>query len=119
MLTALGIGLASGVGLYMLAGFGALFVLGVLWVVESFEPNATKLFTLKVTTKEPEKLKEPIERLLRQNRAEFDLRTTSADEVCYEVQLPIDRRTETVSKRILSLANGGEVGVEWSERKAK
>jgi hypothetical protein len=119
MLTALGIGLASGVGLYMLAGFGALFVLGVLWVVESFEPNATKLFTLKVTAKEPEKLKEPIERLLRQSRAEFDLRTASADEVCYEVQLPINRRTETVSKRILSLAGGGEVGVEWSERKAK
>ena len=119
MLTALGIGLASGVGLYMLAGFGALFVLGVLWVVESFEPNATKLFTLKVTSKDPDRLKAPIERVLRQSHAEFDLRTASAGEVCYEVQLPLDRRTEAVSERILKLANNGELGVEWSERKTK
>src|SRR6185295_12259408 len=48
MLSTLAIGLASGVGLYALAGFAMLFILGVLWVIESFEPKARKLFLLTV-----------------------------------------------------------------------
>jgi len=118
MLAALGIGLAAGVGLHLLAMFAAFFVLGVLWVVESFEPRATKLFTLKITGQEPERLKPTLEGVLRRNHAEFDLRTATAEEICYEVHLPHDRRTEAVSDQILALDHG-ELGVEWSERKQK
>ena len=39
MLSTLAIGLASGVGLWMLAIFSTGFVMGVLWIVESFEPG--------------------------------------------------------------------------------
>src|SRR4029079_10844417 len=49
MLATLSLGLACGVELYGLAAFAALFILGVLWVVESFEPERTKTFELKVT----------------------------------------------------------------------
>jgi uncharacterized membrane protein YhiD involved in acid resistance len=38
MLTTLAVGLASGVGLWLLAAFATAFVLALLWVVESFEP---------------------------------------------------------------------------------
>jgi len=117
MLTTLGIGLSAGVGLYLLAAFGAVFVLAVLWVVESLEPKATRLFTLKVTSKDPERLKVQVERVLRRSHAEFDLRTSSAEETCYDVHLPLERRTETVSDQIVKL--GEEIGVEWSEKKAK
>jgi hypothetical protein len=48
MLSTLAIGLASGVGLWMLAAFSTAFVLAVLWLVESFEPQARHLFTLNV-----------------------------------------------------------------------
>ena len=95
-----------------------MFILAVLWAVESFEPKATIRFTVKVTTKDPERLKPEIERMLRRTRAEFDMRTASAEELCYEIQLPIERRTETVSAEILKL-DEGNIGVEWSERKAK
>ena len=118
MLTALGIGLASGVGLYLLAAFSTVFVLGVLWVVESFEPQAMKRFTLKITAKEPERLKRDIERVLHRNHAQFDLRTANAEELWYEVRLPIDRRTEAVSEQLQSL-EASPLGVEWDERKEK
>src|SRR5262245_47522141 len=40
MLSTLAVGLASGVGLWVLAVFGTGFILGLLWIVESFEPKA-------------------------------------------------------------------------------
>src|SRR5688572_30172946 len=49
MLGCLTVGLASGVELYGLALFSTLFILGVLWVVESLEPERTKTFDLKIT----------------------------------------------------------------------
>src|SRR6185295_1981056 len=58
MLSTLAVGLASGVGLWLLAMFGTAFILTVLWVIESFEPRATRLFTLRIKTKEPTKLKD-------------------------------------------------------------
>jgi hypothetical protein len=116
MLTALGLGLASGVGLYLLAAFATVFVLGVLWVVESFEPRAMRLFTLKVTAKNPERLKPRIEQVLRRNKGEFDLRTATAEELSYEVRLPHDRRTEGVSNQLLELEG---LGVDWGEKNDK
>src|SRR5918995_1154999 len=53
MLGCLTVGLASGVELYGLAVFATLFILGVLWVVESLEPERTKTFELKVTAADP------------------------------------------------------------------
>ena len=43
MLAALAVGLASGVGLYLLATFGTIFVGVVLWIIESFEPRVRKV----------------------------------------------------------------------------
>src|SRR5436190_17746548 len=53
MLSTLAVGLASGVGLWMLAAFSTGFVLIVLWIVESFEPKALQAFSLKVKAKDP------------------------------------------------------------------
>ena len=53
MLATLTVGLAAGVGLYVTAAGGAVFVLAVLWLIESFEPHPYKLFSLKITSKEP------------------------------------------------------------------
>src|SRR5437868_2758865 len=48
MLSTLAIGLAAGVGLWMLAVFATIFILATLWIIESFEPKARQTFTLKV-----------------------------------------------------------------------
>src|SRR3954467_9709468 len=61
MLATLSLGLACGVELYGLAAFAALFLLGVLWVVESLEPEQTKTFELKVTNTDPAMLRGDIE----------------------------------------------------------
>src|SRR5262249_52847514 len=63
MLTTLAVGLASGVGVWMLAVFATTFILAVLWVVESFEPTARQPFTLKVRAKDTAKMKPSLERM--------------------------------------------------------
>src|SRR5512142_1797871 len=48
MLCALAIGLATGVGLYALAGFGTVYLLAMLWVIESLEPPQQKSLELTI-----------------------------------------------------------------------
>src|SRR4051812_41752409 len=103
MLSTLAVGLASGVGLWVLATFGTAFILALLWVVESFEPKARDLFVLKVKTKDPAALKPRIEELLTRDHVRFDLRASSPEELSYEVALPMNRKTDKLSTMILAL----------------
>jgi MgtC family/Domain of unknown function (DUF4956) len=119
MLSTLAIGLASGVGLYLLAGFATLFLLIVLWWLESLEPRASRLFILTVKAPNPEAFKPSLERLLISHHASFDLRSAANDEVQYEVELPLDLRTETLSDEILTLSDRQQTAVEWEEHKHK
>src|SRR5204863_7229652 len=64
MLSTLAVGLASGVGVWLLAAFATVFILALLWVVESFEPKATQLFTLKVKAKDSAAIKPKLDALL-------------------------------------------------------
>jgi len=117
MLATLAIGLATGVGLWPLATFTTAFVLGLLWIVESFEPKATQLFSLTVKAKDPAKLKPRLEQLLERYRIEHDLRATSKEELCYDVHVPIERGTERLSDRILGIDADAEV--KWEVKKEK
>jgi uncharacterized membrane protein YhiD involved in acid resistance len=119
MLSTLAIGLASGVGLYLLAGFATLFTLIVLGWLESLEPRAYRLFILTVHAPEPNRVKADLERLLNRHHAAFDLRTAAADEMQYEVELPFDLRTEALSEEILALSDPHQTKVEWEEHKHK
>jgi len=119
MLSTLSIGLASGVGLYALAAVGTFFVLGMLWLIESLEPERRKLFTLRVAAEEPNELRPELEQLLRRQRIDFELRTSSNEEICYEVQMPLTRRTDRLSSAIRDLTSGTPTAVEWEEKKVK
>jgi uncharacterized protein DUF4956/MgtC family protein len=118
MLSTLAIGLASGVGLWLLAVFGTAFILAVLWVVESFEPKATQLLTLKVKAKDPAAMKSSVEQLLTRYRLDHELRTISKEEVWYDVHLPVEQKTDRISQRIVDLDPDG-VSVQWEEKKEK
>jgi uncharacterized protein DUF4956 len=118
MLSCLGIGLACGVGLYLVAPFATAFLLGFLWWVESIEPTPMKRFLLKVTTKDPEILRARLEALLRRQRTTFELRSLSGQEISYEVRLPFDRRTDVLSTAIAQLNGSEETAVEWDEKKS-
>jgi len=117
MLSTLAIGLASGVGLWPLAIFTTVFILALLWVVESFEPKATQLFALKVKAKDPAALKPKLDQLLTRYRIDHQLRVASKEDVCYDVHWPIERRTDRLSAQILDL--DPEAAVEWEEKKEK
>jgi uncharacterized membrane protein YhiD involved in acid resistance len=119
MLSTLAIGLASGVGLYALAAFGTFFVLGVLWIIESFEPEQRKLFMLSIKAEQPKALQPTLEQLLRRQGIQYELRTAADDEISYEVQLPVSRGTDRLSNAIKELSAGKPTAVEWEEKKAK
>jgi hypothetical protein len=119
MLSTLAIGLASGVGLWMIASFATVFIMAVLWVVESFEPRAWNVFTLTVKAKNTASLKLTLQALLLRSRLDYQLRTITADELVYEVKLPLEKKTERLSNAILLLDPENALGVEWVEKSAK
>ena len=119
MLSTLAVGLASGVGLWLLATFGALFVLGLLWVVESFEPIATRIFALKIKTKDPSALKDRVEDVLKRTRARFELRTVGQEELDYEIHWPLERKTDRLSDEILALGRNAVTEVQWEQKSEK
>jgi hypothetical protein len=119
MLSTLAIGLASGVGLWMLGLFATGFILALLWVIESFEPQALQLFTLKVKAEDPSTLKPKIEDYLERHDLEFELRSSTKEELWYEVHLPYDRKTDRLSNGILRIGANNATGVEWEEKKEK
>ena len=119
MLCALAVGLASGVGLYALAVFSTTFLVAALWVIESFE-QGVKRFDLKIKAgKDTDGLRPKFEEILRRYRLKFELRTSSDEEVCYDVLVPLDTPTDRVSNAILKLDPEGHASVDWSEKKSK
>src|SRR5688500_2670029 len=87
MLCALAVGLAAGVGLYALSTFSTVFLVAALWVIESFEPKSGKAFDLKVKIGDKtDELRPQIEAILSRHKLKYEIRTTSDEEVCYDVQ---------------------------------
>jgi uncharacterized membrane protein YhiD involved in acid resistance len=119
MLCTLAVGLASGVGLYALAAFSMLFIGAALWVIESFE-EGMKRFDLRIKAgKDTDAMRPKFEEVLRRYKLKFELRTSSDDEVCYDVQVPLELPTDRVSNAILKLDPEGHASVEWGEKKTK
>jgi uncharacterized membrane protein YhiD involved in acid resistance len=123
MLCALAVGLASGVGLYLIAGIATAFLLALLWIIESFEPRALKIFDLKITAENEaetlETLRPRIEQVLRRFRLPFEGRSLTNNELSYEVQMPFDASTDPVSHGIVALSPKTDMGVVWTDKKAK
>jgi uncharacterized membrane protein YhiD involved in acid resistance len=120
MLCALSVGLASGVGLYALTIFSTAFMVAALWVIESFEPHSHKHFMLKIKAdKDTDGMRDRFEQTLQTYPVSFELRSASDEEVCYDVQVPIETHVDDVSNRILALDPEGHLAVEWEEKKNK
>jgi len=119
MLCTLAVGLACGVGVYGLAIFTTVFIVAVLWVIESFEPKARKAFNLEVKAKEASKVQPKVEALLRRHRIRYELREVKPDEFQYAVQLPLDAKTDALSAEIIALDPSEGTEVEWKPEKTK
>jgi hypothetical protein len=119
MLATLSLGLACGVELYGLAAFATVFILGVLWVVESLEPERRKVFELTVTAGEPAAMRADVEAILRRHRVDYELRSAGPKDLVYQTELPLRVRTDRVSNAILRLQQPGAIEVAWDEKKKK
>ena len=120
MLSALAVGLASGVGQYAVAAFTAAFIMVTLWVIESFEPEGRKLFDLKVKMgKDTDARRKEYDAILSRFHVDFDLLSSSDEEVCYEVWVPLEMQKDRVSNALLRLDPEGHGAVEWTEKKPK
>jgi hypothetical protein len=118
MLCTLAVGLAAGVGLYLLAAVSTAFMVASLWVIESFEPRARKFdLKIKVPGSDTDALRPKLESILNRYKLTYELRTSSDEEVCYDVQVPFDVQTDRVSNTILRLDRDGHAAVEWAEKK--
>jgi len=107
----------GGVGLYALAIVSTAFIGGALWVIESFE-DPLRHFELKIKAgDDTDSLRPKIEQILRRYHLQFELRTSSDEEVCYDVQVPFEVQTDRVSNSILDLDEKGHAAVDWSEKK--
>lgn len=119
MLSTLAVGLASGVGLWVLAIFGTFFLLLVLWLVESFEPVAMRRFALKIKAKDTTQLRPKVEGMLKRKKATFEIRTVSPEELQYEVQWPLEQSTDELSKQIIAMGSPEGTEVELDQLKDK
>jgi uncharacterized membrane protein YhiD involved in acid resistance len=120
MLSTLAIGLGTGVGLYAMAAFSAAFILVALWIIESFEPHTRNAFDLKIRMgDDTDTRRAQIEAILRRYHVEFELRSSSDVEVCYEVHVPLELQKDRVSNALLKLDPQGHAAVEWADKKTK
>jgi uncharacterized membrane protein YhiD involved in acid resistance len=120
MLSTLAVGLASGVGQYTMAVLSALFILITLWIIESFEPEGRKLFELKIKLgDDTDDRRKELDALLSRYKVQFDLLSSSDEELCYEVWVPLEMQKERIANAILKLDPEGHGSVEWDEKKSK
>jgi len=115
MLSTLGIGLASGVGLYFLAIFATIFIAIVVGVLESFEPEGYKLFDLKIKAQNAVAIRPHVQQLLRRNSIRYELRTAGDDELVYEAKVPVGKKVDGITAAIHDIDAANEV--EWDEKK--
>lgn len=117
MLIALAIGLTAGSGMFLFAFIACAFVIGVLWVLESFEPPARSRFDLKIATEHAGRLKPDIEHALGQKGVTYELHGSSPTELTYEVTVPFHQKIRPLTKLIQELDGHDGTQVEWEIKK--
>jgi hypothetical protein len=118
MLSALSVGLASGVGLFGIAAVGTGFLVLTLWIIEGFESHVrTFLVSVKLGAGTSDR-RAAVERILQRAKTVFELRTTADEELIYLVNAGASVKTEELSAALEALAPKDEkTQIEWKEEK--
>jgi hypothetical protein len=118
MLSALSVGLASGVGLFGIAAVGTGFLVLTLWIIEGFESHVrTFLVSVKLGAGTSDR-RAAVERILQRAKTVFELRTTADEELIYLVNAGASVKTEELSAALAALAPKDEkTQIEWKEEK--
>ena len=79
-----------------------------------------KLFELKIKMgKDTDDRRKEFDAILDKYHVDFDLLSSSDEEVCYEVWVPLEMQKERLSNALLRLDPEGHAAVEWTEKKPK
>jgi hypothetical protein len=119
MLVALAVGLTVGSGLYGFAILACLFVMGILWLLESIEPPARSRFELTIGAKDAGRLRPAVEHALERKGVNYELLGSSPHELHYEVTVPFDEKIRRLTKLIRGLDDRHGTSVEWDIKKYK
>ena len=119
MLSSLSVGLASGVGLYVLAIVSTLVLVIALWIIESLEPLPQKHFELTIKTNEQQidELRPKVETVLRRYRLGWELRTLAGEELKYDVKVRDGIKPDPILDAISNIESKAPITVEWEEKK--
>jgi hypothetical protein len=100
--------------------FSTAFLVAALWVIESFEPESVKQFSLSVKkSDQSDEMRKKVEAVLRRHHLEWEIRTLADEEISYNVQVPVDMSTDPISESISKLDPDGHISLEWDEKKKK
>ena len=119
MLSALSVGLASGVGSHALAVFSTAFLILMLGIIESFEKGEKKFELAIKAGSQTDELRPKIESILSRFELPYELRASADEELCYELVVPFDVERDRVTNAILRLDPKGHAAVDWSDKKNK
>jgi hypothetical protein len=120
LLVSLAVGLLAGSGLLLLAAATAVFVIVVLWLLESLEPIDRTQFDLTIESGDAERVRPHVEHLLRGKGVQFELWRSSETQLRYEVSVPFDKkRLGRLTKIIRRLDKRDDITVDWSLKKPK
>ena len=118
LLVSLATGLASGAGLFAVALTLCVFVIVVMWILESLEPPDRAQFDLVIESKESLKIRQQVEHAFRGKGVHYQLWASSPDELRYEVSVPFDQDIKKLAK-IIKRLDGRDASVEWEIKKFK
>ena len=118
MLASLSVGLASGVGLYLLAAVSTAALVVALYIIESLEPRASKHFELTVKAAEQvDGLRPKVEAILRRYRLGWELRQLSDEELRYDVKVYDGVKPDPILDAVSHIESKTPLTVEWEEKK--
>jgi hypothetical protein len=98
-----GVLLVSGTGLFAVAAALCVFVILLLWIVESLEPPDRAQFDLVISSRESLKIRQQVEHAFRGKDVHYQLWGSSPDELRYEVSVPFDQDIKKLAKIIKRL----------------
>ena len=119
LLVSLALGLMTGTGQLLLAAVTCVFVIGVLWLLESLEPVDHTKYSLTVQSKDALHVRQRVEHALRRRKVRFELWGSSPTELRYSVVVPFNERLGRLTKAIRQVEKHEEIGVEWKVNKNK
>jgi len=118
LLVSLAVGLAAGTGLFAVAAALCVFVILLLWIVESLEPPDRAQFDLVISSRESLKIRQQVEHAFRGKDIRYQLWGSSPDELRYEVSVPFDQDIKKLAK-IIKRLDGKDASVDWEIKKYK